>query len=231
MNNKGAVSFGIILSTLITTFTMIGIFIPTFLNSAGESNKSEEINEKYSKDLNALERIHAIYSENVSYNGELDFEDLEVKYLASEESSEFKTEVVDRENERFYLNNSTEMKIKANGSIIDDEYKSFSYDIVLYLGEKEIHRSNVNRYRDVEVSIKPEVFYDEKTNKTNYGYYQVKIENENNINVYKVNVEYFKLTDRVLKLDRDGKIQFLHIDNNTNENVKAQIKSKLEGGA
>lgn len=230
MNNKGAVSFGIILSTLIATFTMIAMFIPTFLNSAGENNKSEKINEDFSKDLRALERIHGIYSNNVSHGKSLIFNDLEMTYTEKEIEANYEKKTV-RDNEGFYLNNLTDMKIKSNASLINKKDPSFSYDIVLYLNDNPIHKIKVDKYLDVEVDINSKLFYDKSTDKTNYGDFVIKIENKNNVNIQSFNTEYSRLLNRVVELERDKITQNLYIDNREDWNVKAQIKGDSRGGA
>ncbi|HHT98366.1 MAG TPA: hypothetical protein GXZ90_10795 [Clostridiales bacterium] len=79
-NNEGFITLGIIVAVLIISMILIGIFYKPMISTTMNVKKSEDIVDIYINANNGKERLYSTLRENISYQGKVEFEDIENEY-------------------------------------------------------------------------------------------------------------------------------------------------------
>lgn len=209
MNDKrGFVTIGLVISVMLISIIIISIFYKPIVNTTMDVKNSKSITPDYISNLSGQERVYSLLKENVSYKGNVSFEDL---------NREFKIKTIKEDYEDielvnpnvFHINNETEITISLEAHPIDSN-EPHSYDYTLTLNDEIVSEGGYNS--GTVINIDKEFLYNADKNETNYGRYFLDI-NSNNCYV-STKVNFRRLKHREIKLSNESMDKIVYIDNN-----------------
>lgn len=215
-NERGFVTVGVIVVILIASMIIIGTFFNPILNTSLDVKKSREIIPQYVNNSNGLERIYSLMRNNVSYNGEIIFDDIDKEYQVTEVDSEYSTVELSLSelNNSFNIENKTDINISLEMTP-GNNINASSYDVELLLDDSENVISQSGLTSSTVLNVPENYVYNETTGDTKYGKYTLLIEEENS-KVTAV-VRYKKLDYRETTLKNNSIDKVMVIDNNEEE--------------
>lgn len=211
-NERGFVTVGVVVVILIVSMVIIGTFFNPILSTSVDMKDSREIIPKYVNDSNGLERTYSTIKDNISYNGEIVFDDIEKEYEVSEVDSEYSTVELSLSE----LSNSFEIENKTDIEILlemapEDNVNPSSYNVELILNGSESVISQSGLDSNTVLNVPANFVYNESTGEKKYGNYSLSVEAENSTVTAKV--KYKKLDYRKVTLKNDSIDKILIIDN------------------
>lgn len=222
LNKKGMLNIHFVLAFIIIIFIIImSISIPLvnkyYQTNAMFQTTTDNINEK-----NSISRIYEKIHQNMSVEGPLIYSDLGTDYQIAEVSTDYDTKTYTFGNYQ-YVNvyNKTDIQINLGFTSDDSENPGYYNVSVLYKGNV-INEFN-NQSGNLSITIPSNYLYDESSDTTHYGEYEVVISEFNGIS--NGTVEYQELTSREINLYSENGTNFDILINQTD----GQITTKRMG--
>ena len=218
VNNKGFYVFSTLIIVLTICIFLIGVFYISSTHSFVSIKNSNKHIVPYIEEKIALERLHGIFSNNISYspnNSEINFNDINRFYKLINENTQYEDIVIGPLNsisnqieKEFEVWNKTDITIELEPKHYED-FKPGYYEVGLFLNDSNEtilpENDNQNFNQNTKIFIPANFVYNEAKNKTNYGKYKL-IVNSINCDVT-AHIHYQRLDNRNIKI----------IDNNKNE--------------
>lgn len=245
MNKKGFIVTTTAIMIVLLSFAIISIiYIPSLAQVRSIKNFERSI-EPFIETRTIYERIYGILYENISYDKDIYFPDLNKKYEL-EDIGEIFIEAVPikaygNKTESFIIENDTDIDIyidyiEPSSYIVEDEY---GFETVYY-DKGSVHFLLINEDRDREDEIisfdidqpeynlydkiSREVFYLRENNLLNYGKFHIEIYSEN-IETMSYDLQYYENRERNIKVrDIDTRKEyFLILTNTISQNGKKEV--------
>lgn len=214
MNNKGFATIGIIFAVLLVSMLTMAMFFNPILNTSFNVQNSKELIPNYINNMNGIERVYSVFKENISHNKNIVFEDINKEYKVLKITEDY-TDINTNSNV-FYVNNKTNVKISFEVSPVNPN-KAHSYSVDVRLNETVNVTSSASMTKNSVIDINEDFLYNEETGKTNYGEYEVSV---NNINCNVITkVEYKRLDYREVEISNENIKQVLAIENRPNNDT------------
>lgn len=195
---------------LFVSMTIMGTFFNPILSTTVNIENSKELTPNYINNMNGLERVHSIFKENVSHNETIRFEDIDRTYEVTQLAEDYSVVRENiRNNESFEVNNKTNIRIEFKSEPTSPGNNS--YDIQIKLNG-EVIVEDYNLSNNTLIEIDNDYIYNEETGETNYGEFEINI-NENRVNVV-AEVLYNKLDYREVELSNENFTRTLIINDN-----------------
>ncbi len=202
MNNRGYATFGVLMIILILTSMYLGLFYGGILNTNKDVAKSSLISNEMVKESNGKERLYSLLKDNISFVGQVTYEDLDRGYEIKTLDETYESVSIHSDSyssESFLINNKTDINVHFVVMPIDIE-ESYSYSAELILNGKDMFNDSVqNVSSGINVTIDKDEIYNTDTQETNYGYYSLNFTDLNNCTVSAV-ITYDKLINRELSI-------------------------------
>lgn len=207
LNNKGfinsTVAFGMILFVVFFLIVLQGSLTNSSLSLKNISDKTYS----YIVDKTGIERIYSLLYNNISYVGEMSYEDIGKVYIIEEIDSKYDEIVLENKN-IFVIDNKTEIIIDINKE--QEDY----FEYFLMLNGQEVYSG----FNNTIINIPEDYIYDYRTNNTRYGVYHLIInpyDTAININIY-----FKKLHNRKIRLtDEKNNVKYIEIINENNKQI------------
>lgn len=246
MKNRGFIVTTTAMIIVLLSFAIISIIYVPSLSQVRSVKNIEKSIEPFIENRTIYERIYGILYENISYEDDIFFPDLNKKYLLED------IESIDRESievrsydnystESFVIENETDIEItidniEPTSYIVEDEngIESIYYDqgtVYFSLVNEETGQVDDTIVFDVDQpvynlydKISKEKFYIRKNNILNYGKFYIEIASRNIENM-SYGIIYYENRERNIKLtDVDTKKElFLRLTNTISEDGKKEV--------
>lgn len=229
MNKKGFATIGILIVILFVTSMLLLLFYKPILETSKNISKSSLISNQIVKDMNGKERIYSILKENISYEGEVNYEDLNKIYNVTtidEDYESIELHFSSHSLNGFSINNKTSIDIMIEANPVDLD-ESYSYDVELINNGVDLLDGDGQGLQvSSDITIPSNKIYNKSTGKFNYGTYNLNIPYTENCTV-KAIVVYDKLYHRELRLIDDNVERTILISNDFDhgeDNITIEFK-------
>lgn len=225
MNNKKLGNKGYIApaTMLIILFICLLFFEVLYVRTVGvavDVRDASTIVDNMNSSKSGVERTQALLSENVSYEGEVNYKDLDRKYEISNINDSYEPIVLESNSTplKFKVSNATEIDVNLTVFPIDSK-SPFSYNAELLYNNKNLLLDSQNLQYDFQQIVSSDNVYNKDTQKTNYGEYTLNVTEMNNC-IVQVKVKYNYLKTRELLLKGNDIERKIVIQNGEKPSVK-----------
>lgn len=178
MNNKGETTLTILIIILFMISMISLLFFEPILKVSKDFAKTKNISQDIVNDMNSKERLFGLIKNNISYEGLVNYEDLNTSYVLSTKDEDFvpKTLKFNTDIAHFYINNDTDINLAFEVDPVDAD--NFYYDVKLIIeGEDLLNNNGLGLKTNKQFEISK--LYDKLTNETKYGEYKLIINTHN----------------------------------------------------
>lgn len=212
-NERGYVTVGTIVVILILTSMYLVIFFGKILNTSNQVAQSSLISDEIVKDSNGKERLYSLLRSNVSFEGEVIYEDLERQYEVETINETYEPIVIHtnpHNSSTFNINNKTPIDVEF--TVMGEDCL---YSAELLINDKDLLNgmaSNLNS--GFSTTINEKELYNIETGEVNYGDLKINFPKLNNCTIF-IELNYNKLIEREVAIKGDFNRQIV-IDNQSN---------------
>ena len=222
MDKKGFATLSILIVILIVTSMLLLLFYKPILETNRNIIKSSLISDKLVKDMNGKERIYSVLNKNMSFEGQVSYEDLDKKYIIEtidEDYEAIELHFSSHQFNGFSIYNKTPIEIVLEASPVDPE-EPFSYDVELMINGKDLlDGGGLGLQISSDIIIPSNKIYDKSTEETNYGEYTLNIPQTENCTVEAM-IIYDKLYHREIKLKENNLERTIFINNKNKMSIE-----------
>lgn len=180
-NQKGFATVGLAMAVMIVASILIITFSNPMLNTTNSIKNAENNTEKYVSSIASKERLHSKLNENISYKGELRYDDIETAYNVNTKSEDYESKSLsfNESGGSLQINNETDINISISSSPKDSKL-NHSYSIsVEHDGVDIIGEGGKSLTGNNNIKIGKNYLYNEENDSTNYGIYNILVDSKN----------------------------------------------------
>lgn len=220
LDNKGYIAPATMLIILFICLLFFEVLYVRTVGVAVDVRDASTIVDNMNSSKSGVERTQALLSENVSYEGEVNYKDLDRKYEISNINDSYEPIVLESNSTplKFKVSNATEIDVNLTVFPIDSK-SPFSYNAELLYNNKNLLLDSQNLQYDFQQIVSSDNVYNKDTQKTNYGEYTLNVTGMNNC-IVQVKVKYNYLKTRELLLKGNDIERKIVIQNGEKPSVK-----------
>lgn len=220
LDNKGYIAPATMLIILFICLLFFEVLYVRTVGVAVDVKDASTIVDNMNRSKSGVERTQALLSENVSYEGEVNYKDLDRKYEISNINDSYEPIILESNSTplKFKVSNATEINVTLTVFPIDSE-SPFSYNAELLYNNKNLLLDSQDLQYDFQQIVSSDNVYNKTTQKTNYGEYTLNVTEMNNC-IVQMKVKYNYLKTRELLLKGNDIERKIAIQNGENPSVK-----------
>lgn len=201
MNNRGYLTFGVIISTLIFSVFYLMFSYGRIVSSSKVNSEFASVSSEFVNHVNSEERLYSLLNQNVSFENDVHYEDLNAKYTLKTLDETYNERTISNK-KTFEVTNKTPIEIKVKATPVDNSF-SYSYSLeLIHDGRDFLEGSGINRKADFSYEVDSSEVYNSQTQEYNYGTYSIKTSGLSNVYL-EVEVMYDELIERVISVKSD----------------------------